>query len=58
MVSEVKKTSGKRTIEINPVSRIEGHGKVTIQLDEAGNAVDAKFNVTQFRDSRSFVRAG
>jgi NAD-reducing hydrogenase large subunit len=49
MVSEVKKT-----IEINPVSRIEGHGKVTIQLDEAGNVADAKFNVTQFRGFEKF----
>ncbi|MCJ7655296.1 MAG: Ni/Fe hydrogenase subunit alpha [Dehalococcoidia bacterium] len=49
MVSEVK-----RTIEINPVSRIEGHGKVTIQLDEAGNVVDAKFNITQFRGFEKF----
>ena len=54
MVTEVKKASGKRTIEINPVSRIEGHGKVTIQLDENGNAVDAKFNVTQFRGFEKF----
>ncbi|HXZ30280.1 MAG TPA: nickel-dependent hydrogenase large subunit, partial [Dehalococcoidia bacterium] len=49
MASEVKKT-----IEINPVSRIEGHGKVTIQLDEAGNVVAAKFNVTQFRGFEKF----
>ena len=49
MVSEVK-----RTIEINPVSRIEGHGKVTIQLDEAGNVADAKFNITQFRGFEKF----
>ncbi|MBE9514941.1 MAG: Ni/Fe hydrogenase subunit alpha [Chloroflexi bacterium] len=49
MVSEVK-----RTIEINPVSRIEGHGKVTIHLDEAGNVADAKFNITQFRGFEKF----
>ncbi len=54
MVTETKKASGKRTIEINPVSRIEGHGKVTIQLDEAGNAIDARFNVTQFRGFEKF----
>jgi len=47
-------TEVKRTIEINPVSRIEGHGKVTIQLDEAGNVADAKFNVTQFRGFEKF----
>ena len=30
-----------RTIEINPVTRIEGHGKVTIFLDAQGQVDDA-----------------
>lgn len=38
-----------RTIEINPITRIEGHGKVTIHLDERGVVEDAKFHVTQYR---------
>jgi NAD-reducing hydrogenase large subunit len=47
-------TEFKKTIEINPVSRIEGHGKVTIQMDEAGNVADAKFSITQFRGFEKF----
>jgi NAD-reducing hydrogenase large subunit len=43
-----------RTIEINPVSRIEGHGKVTIHLDEAGSVADARFHVTGFRGFEKF----
>ena len=43
-----------KTIEINPISRIEGHGKVTIQLDDAGNAANARFHVTQFRGFEKF----
>jgi len=39
----------KRTLEISPVSRIEGHGKITIHLDEHGKVEDAHFHVTQFR---------
>jgi len=46
-------TAGK-TIEINPVTRLEGHGKVTIHLDDNGNVVDAKFHVTQFRGFEKF----
>ncbi len=38
-----------KTISIDPVTRIEGHGKITIQLDQAGNVADAHFHVTQFR---------
>ena len=39
----------KRTIVIDPVTRIEGHGKITLQLDEKGEVSDAQFHVTQFR---------
>ncbi len=38
-----------RTIVIDPVTRIEGHSKITIQLDERGEVTDAHFHVTQFR---------
>ncbi len=39
----------KRTVTIDPVTRIEGHGKITLQLDESGRAVRARFHVTDFR---------
>ncbi len=39
----------KQTLVISPVTRIEGHGKITIQLDEQGKVADARFHVTQFR---------
>jgi NAD-reducing hydrogenase large subunit len=38
-----------REIMIDPVTRIEGHAKITIQLDERGEVADAHFHVTQFR---------
>jgi NAD-reducing hydrogenase large subunit len=38
-----------REIVIEPVTRIEGHAKITIQLDERGQVADAHFHVTQFR---------
>ena len=38
-----------RRIVIDPVTRIEGHAKITIQLDEDGQVADARFHVTQFR---------
>jgi NAD-reducing hydrogenase large subunit len=38
-----------RQITIDPVTRIEGHAKITIQLDEAGRVSDARFHITQFR---------
>jgi NAD-reducing hydrogenase large subunit len=44
-----------KRITIEPVSRIEGHAKVTIQLDDAGNVADTRFQVTQVRGFEKFV---
>lgn len=38
-----------KTITIDPVTRIEGHSKITILLDDRGQVADARFHVTQFR---------
>ena len=38
-----------KTITIDPVTRIEGHSKITLKLDDAGHVSDARFHVTQFR---------
>ena len=38
-----------REIVIDPVTRIEGHARVTIHLGEDGAVRDARFHVTQFR---------
>ena len=38
-----------RRIVIQPVTRIEGHAKISIQLDDAGQVESAKFHVTEFR---------
>ena len=45
-----------RTITIDPVTRIEGHSKITIQLDEQGQVMDAHFHVTQFRGFERIVQ--
>ena len=37
------------TYTIDPVTRIEGHAKITIQLDGDGQVESARFHVTQFR---------
>jgi NAD-reducing hydrogenase large subunit len=39
---------------IDPVTRIEGHAKITIQLDDAGDVSDARFHVTEFRGFEKF----
>ncbi|HWR35304.1 MAG TPA: Ni/Fe hydrogenase subunit alpha [Clostridia bacterium] len=36
-------------ITIEPVTRIEGHAKITLHVDDSGNVQDARFHVTQVR---------
>ncbi|HWP40190.1 MAG TPA: nickel-dependent hydrogenase large subunit, partial [Tepidisphaeraceae bacterium] len=43
-----------REIVIDPVTRIEGHAKITLRLGEDGNVQDAMFHVTQFRGFEKF----
>ncbi|MEJ5165413.1 MAG: Ni/Fe hydrogenase subunit alpha [Thermoanaerobaculia bacterium] len=43
-----------KKIVIQPVSRIEGHAKVTIQLDDAGNVQDTWVNVIELRGFEKF----
>ncbi len=42
-------------IIIDPVTRIEGHAKITIHLNDAGDVEDAHFHVTQLRGFEKFV---
>lgn len=41
-------------IVIDPVTRIEGHAKISIFLDDAGKVADARFHVTEFRGFEKF----
>ncbi|MBI4620885.1 MAG: Ni/Fe hydrogenase subunit alpha [Desulfobacterales bacterium] len=43
-------------ITIDPISRLEGHGKVTIFLDGNGEVTDTRFHVTQFRGYERFCQ--
>lgn len=41
---------------IDPVTRIEGHAKITLRLDDDGSLADARFHVTEFRGFEEFCR--
>jgi len=43
-----------KTITIYPVTRIEGHAKVTINLDDSGNVADTFVNVVELRGFEKF----
>ena len=43
-----------KTVTINPVTRLEGHGKISIFLNEAGNVENAYFQVPELRGFEKF----
>jgi len=43
-----------KRIVIDPVTRIEGHAKISIFMDDAGNVSDAEFHVVEFRGFEKF----
>jgi NAD-reducing hydrogenase large subunit len=44
-----------QTITIDPATRLEGHGKITIHLNDKGEVNAAHFHVTQVRGFEKFV---
>ena len=44
-----------RTIVIDPITRLEGHGKISIFLDDAGNVDRAVFQVPELRGFEAFA---
>ncbi len=45
-----------KVVNICPVSRLEGHGKITLHLDDHGELTDAKFHVVEFRGFEKFLQ--
>ncbi len=43
-------------ITIEPVTRVEGHGKVTIQMDEKLNVTQTRLHIVEFRGFERFVQ--
>jgi len=49
-------TSSNRMIVIEPVTRVEGHGKVTIVLDEQRRVQQARLHIVEFRGFERFIQ--
>jgi len=45
-----------RKITIDPVTRVEGHGRVTIHLDEYGQVKESFFHIVEFRGFERFIQ--
>lgn len=45
-----------KKITIEPVTRVEGHGKVTIHMDNQGNIQQTRLHIVEFRGFERFVQ--
>ncbi len=45
-----------RRVVIEPVSRVEGHGKVTLLLDDDNRVHQARFHIVEFRGFEKFIQ--
>ncbi len=45
-----------RKITIDPITRVEGHGRVTIHLDELGKVENAFLHIVEFRGFERFIQ--
>lgn len=45
-----------RRVAIDPVSRVEGHGKVTLLIDEENHVRQARFHIVEFRGFEKFIQ--
>ena len=49
------KRDGLRRVAIDPVARVEGHGKVTILLDDANRVQQVRLHIVEFRGFEKFI---
>jgi NAD-reducing hydrogenase large subunit len=49
-------TNGTKRIVIEPVTRVEGHGKVTVLLDEKGQVKQSRLHIVEFRGFERFIQ--
>ncbi|MBP9131486.1 MAG: Ni/Fe hydrogenase subunit alpha [Steroidobacteraceae bacterium] len=48
--------TGLRRVAIDPVSRVEGHGKVTLLLDENDQVQQVRLHIVEFRGFEKFIQ--
>ncbi len=49
-------TTNLKRISIEPVTRVEGHGKVTLLLDDQNNIQQARLHIVEFRGFERFIQ--
>ena len=45
-----------RRVAVDPVTRVEGHGKITLLLDDDNHVHEARFHIVEFRGFEKFIQ--
>jgi len=53
---ETDRTPGLKRVAIETLTRVEGHGKVTLLLDEEGHVRQARLHIVEFRGFEKFIQ--
>ena len=54
--SDIGRPPNLRRVAIDPVSRVEGHGKITLLLDADNHIHEARFHIVEFRGFEKFIQ--
>jgi len=52
----IETTQKSRIVEIDPITRVEGHGKVTIHLNNDNQVDEARLHIVEFRGFERFIQ--
>jgi NAD-reducing hydrogenase large subunit len=53
---EQQTSSGLRRVAIDPISRVEGHGKISLLLDDDNRIREARLHIVEFRGFEKFIQ--
>jgi NAD-reducing hydrogenase large subunit len=56
MEKNTTSSSKLRRVAIDPVTRVEGHGKITLLLDDDNHIHEARFHIVEFRGFEKFIQ--
>ena len=45
-----------RRISVDPISRVEGHGKITLQQNDNNEITQARLHIVEFRGFEKFIQ--
>jgi NAD-reducing hydrogenase large subunit len=49
-------TKNLKRVTIEPITRVEGHGKVSLLMDDNNNINQARFHIVEFRGFERFIK--